>query len=71
MVNLYIFYFWSECLRWGPTSLQTVKLNVGEVLQFVRCWGPKTKNKKHINLLEKLKQNLCQTGLPTMAESKA
>ena len=50
--EVYIFLFLLECLRWGPTSLQTVMRNVIEHLQFVRSWGPEIKIKKHILLLE-------------------
>ena len=45
------FLFLLECLRWGPTSLQTVMRNEIEHLQFVRCWGPEIKIKKYILLL--------------------
>ena len=49
--EVYIFLFLLECLRWGPTSLQTVMRNVIEHLQFVRSWGPEIKIKKYILLL--------------------
>ena len=48
---MYVLQFLFECLRWGPTSLQTVKQHVSGVLQFVRSWGPKIKILKHTLLL--------------------
>ena len=40
-----------ECLRWGPTSLQTVKLNEYEV--FTVCTMPKgRKHKIKIGILQ-------------------
>ena len=38
-----MFSILSECLRWGPTSLKTVRQNIVLALQFLRSWGPKTK----------------------------
>ena len=50
--EVYIFFFLLECLRWGPTSLQTVNDTLVEFLQFVRSWGPEIKIKKYILLLD-------------------
>ena len=49
--NSIYFFFWSECLRWGPTSLQTVKRNVSGVYTVCTMLGAEDQNKKYILLL--------------------
>ena len=46
------FFFWSKCLRWGPTSLQTVKMNVCEVFTVCTQLGAGDQNRKYINVLK-------------------
>ena len=41
-----------ECLRWGPTSLQTVKRNVSEVCTVCTMLGAGNKKKKNILILD-------------------
>ena len=49
--NSIYFFFWSECLRWGPTSLQTVKRNISGVYTVCTMLGAEDQNKKYILLL--------------------
>ena len=47
--NKYVvcFRFLLECLRWGPTSLQTVKLSISEIYTVCTQLGAENKNLKH------------------------
>ena len=46
-----------ECLRWGPTSLQTVKRNVGEVFTVCTMLGAGNIKFKHTMLRQKTNTN--------------